>query len=267
MAELVFLKLGGSVITDKTGDAIARPRTIRRLAHEVRAALNKRHDLKLVLGHGSGSFGHVVAGRYDTRQGVRGTEAWQGFAEVANAAAQLNRIVTAAFVREGVPVLSLAPSALGRCEKGVLTRFDIAPIQAALKAGLVPLVYGDVAFDSAWGGTIASTEDVFARLADEITPARILLACDVPGVYGRDAGTRVLPVITPATYDSVKPALAGARGADVTGGMASKVAQMLRLVERHPRMVIHILSGKTPGLVQRALISPDIVTGTRLLAR
>jgi len=42
--------------------------------------------------------------------------------------------------------------------------------------------------------------------------------------------------------------------------MATKVTQMLSLV-------VHILSGKTPGLVQRVLVSPDVSTGTRLLAR
>src|SRR5512139_3099671 len=103
MAELVFLKLGGSLITDKTAEQVARPRVIRRLAREVRNALNKRPGLRLILGHGSGSFGHTVANRYGTRKGVRGPEAWQGFAEVADTAAQLNRIVTSAFVKAGVP--------------------------------------------------------------------------------------------------------------------------------------------------------------------
>jgi len=267
MAELVFLKLGGSLITDKTGESVARPRVIRRLASEVRTALSKRPGLKLVLSHGSGSFGHVVASRYGTRKGVRGPEAWQGFAEVADTAAQLNRIVTTAFVKAGIPVLSLAPSALARCEKGELVQFDTTPITTALKIGLVPLVYGDVVFDAALGGTIASTEDILAYLTSELSPTRILLAGDVPGVFGASSPARVVPVITPATFEKVRPALSGSRGADVTGGMAVKVTQMLALVERYPRLTIHILSGKTAGLVQRALTSPDMSSGTRLLAR
>ena len=267
MAELVFLKLGGSLITDKTGESVARPRVIRRLASEVRTALNKRPGLKLVLGHGSGSFGHVVASRYGTRKGVRGPEAWQGFAEVADTAAQLNRIVTSAFVKAGVPVLSLAPSALARCDKGLLARFDSTPITTALKAGLVPLVYGDVVFDATLGGTIASTEDILAYLTYELSPTRILLAGDVPGVFGTSSSVRVVSVITPATFEKIRPALSGSRTTDVTGGMAGKVIQMLALVERYPRLTVHILSGKTPGLIQRALTSPDVSTGTRLLAR
>jgi isopentenyl phosphate kinase len=267
MAELVFLKLGGSLITDKTAEAVARPRVIRRLAKEVRTALGKKPGLRLVLGHGSGSFGHVVASRHGTRKGVRGPEAWQGYAEVADAAGQLNRIVTAAFVKEGVPVLSLPPSALALCDKGVLNEFDLAPMTTALKAGLVPLVYGDVAFDEALGGTIVSTEEVFACLAEELSPTRILLVGDVPGVFGQASASRVVPVITPATFEKIRPALLGSRGADVTGGMAAKVTRMLALVVQHPRLTVHIFSGKTPGLLQRALVSPDVCTGTRLLAR
>jgi isopentenyl phosphate kinase len=267
MAELVFLKLGGSLITDKTRDAVARPRVIQRLALEVHAALKTRPGLKLIVGHGSGSFGHVVASRHGTRKGVRGPEAWQGFAEVAHAAAQLNRMVTAALVDAQVPVLSLPPSVLGKCKKGTLTDFDTSPIDTALENGLVPLVYGDVVFDTAWGGTIASTEDVFAYLASKMTPARILLAGDVPGVFGRDSTTRVVPVITPTTFNSIAPALSGARGADVTGGMVSKVTLMLSLVQHHPRLVVHIFSGRKRGLLQHVLTHPDASTGTRLLAR
>ncbi|HEY4720551.1 MAG TPA: hypothetical protein VII92_01790, partial [Anaerolineae bacterium] len=47
---IVFLKLGGSLITDKTRVEQARPRTIRRLAREIKAALADRSDLRLVLG-------------------------------------------------------------------------------------------------------------------------------------------------------------------------------------------------------------------------
>jgi hypothetical protein len=46
MAELVFLKLGGSLITDKLGESAAA--RIRR-SSEVRTALNKRPGLRLIL--------------------------------------------------------------------------------------------------------------------------------------------------------------------------------------------------------------------------
>jgi hypothetical protein len=111
MSELVFVKLGGSVITDKTRIETARPDVIARIACEVASARAEQPGLKLVLGHGSGSFGHVVARRFGTREGVHGADAWRGFAEVAAVAARLNRIVVDAFREAGVPVWSLQPSA------------------------------------------------------------------------------------------------------------------------------------------------------------
>ena len=180
--ELVFLKLGGSLITDKTLEEAARPSVIRRLAVEVAGALTARSGLRLVLGHGSGSFGHVVGKRYGTRHGVRDAVGWRGFAETAAAAQRLNRQVSDAFWQAGVPVWSVQPSATARCRDGELIALDDRPISEALEHGLVPLVYGDVAVDEVRGGTIISTEEIFAWLARRLKPDRIVLAGAVPGV-------------------------------------------------------------------------------------
>ncbi|MFN8459248.1 MAG: hypothetical protein U0401_32125 [Anaerolineae bacterium] len=57
MTELVLLKLGGSVITDKTKPFTARMDVIERLAQEINHALTDRGgDLQLIIGHGAGSF-------------------------------------------------------------------------------------------------------------------------------------------------------------------------------------------------------------------
>ena len=61
MPELIFLKLGGSLLTDKTRPQALRPDVLGRLAGEIAAALAARPALWLLIGHGSGSFGHVAA--------------------------------------------------------------------------------------------------------------------------------------------------------------------------------------------------------------
>lgn len=262
---MVFLKLGGSLITDKTRAEHARPRVIRRLAREVKAALAARPDLQLVLGHGSGSFGHVAAKKYGTREGVKDRSGWQGLAEVAAAAARLNQIVIDHFIDAGVPVISLPPSASARCEDGRLIELSLAPITSALDHGLVPLVQGDVAFDTVRGATIVSTEDVFLYLAERLQPDAILLAGEVAGVYADAALTgRVIEAITPGTATRYAAALGGSHGTDVTGGMAGKVQQMLQWVRRTPGGRVRIFSGARPGHVQALLLDPDRPIGTEL---
>jgi isopentenyl phosphate kinase len=259
----IFLKLGGSLITDKTKVEHAHKTVMRRLAREIKAAREARPDLQIVLGHGSGSFGHVAAKKHGTRQGVRDQAGWQGYAAVAAAAARLNQIVVDVFVSEGVPVVSLPPSASARCDDGHLSYLDTYVLRAMLEHGLVPLVQGDVALDTVRGATIVSTEDVFIYLVREFQPAYILLAGEVAGVYedGALAGA-IIPVITPDTVTQYAAALGGSHGTDVTGGMSGKVAQMLAVVRQHPAIEARIFSGAVRGNVQRLLIDPGADIGT-----
>lgn len=247
-----FLKLGGSLITDKTQEKSIRGGVLTRLAREIAAHL-EAHPEPLLLGHGSGSFGHAAAKRHNTRAGVSDAASWRGFAEVSVAAQQLNRLVADALHTAGVPVFSIPPSASARCADGVITYMDLAPLQAALSNGLVPLVMGDVAFDTVRGGTIVSTEEIFGYLAKHMPVREILLAGETDGVYASMRDPRVLPLITPANWADIRAGIGASRGADVTGGMAAKVRDMLALAQQHPAMLIRIFSGLTSDTLAHVL--------------
>jgi isopentenyl phosphate kinase len=257
---VIFLKLGGSLITDKTGVEAVREDILARVVGEIAMARKENPELRLVVGHGGGSFGHVAAAKYGTRQGVESAAQWLGFAEVHAAMARLNRLVTEALLEAGIPALSLQPSASALCENGRIIQIEAAPVLAALDAGLIPVIYGDVAFDSEIGGTIISTEEVMMALADDLQPSWLLLAGEVPGVL--DLQGEVIGEITAVTFDTVKPALGGSRGTDVTGGMISKVQSMLALVEAQPSLAIRIVTGLEEGVVRAALSEPNEARGT-----
>ena len=129
---LYFLKLGGSLITDKSLPHTARPDTLRRLAQEIADALHLRQDLQLLIGHGSGSFGHVPADRYGTRQSVSSAAEWWGFVEVYREARALNQLVLETLLDAGLPVISFPPSAAVIAADGKAQSWDIQPMQAAL---------------------------------------------------------------------------------------------------------------------------------------
>ncbi len=259
-SELVFLKLGGSLITDKTRESTPLLDRLRVLAAAIRRGLEARPDLRLLLGHGSGSFGHFSGRRYGTRRGVRTWDQWVGLSQVSAAAARLNRLVTDALLKAGIPVLSLQPSASASCHDGVLQTMAVDPIRIALERGLVPLIYGDVAIDSQRGGTIVSTEDLFSYLAPLLRPKRILLIGDVPGVL--DSGGQVMPNIRPDEIEAISAQLGGSHGVDVTGGMLSKVAAMADLVISQPALSVRILSGLEPDTVEAVLTDPQYPAGT-----
>ncbi|MCP4360020.1 MAG: isopentenyl phosphate kinase family protein [Chloroflexi bacterium] len=260
MTAVLFLKLGGSLITDKTGVEAVRTDVLHRVAQEISQARQVIPDLQLLLGHGSGSFGHVAATKYGTRHGVHNASQWHGFAKVSAAALRLNRLVVEALLAAGVPAISLSPSASVQCVDGRITEIAAKPIQNALAAGLVPVVYGDVAFDTVRGGTIISTEEIMMALVGALRPSWLLLSGETAGVL--DTGDQLIPQISTQNYAAIEPALGGSRGADVTGGMATKVQNMLSLVQTHPELTIRIFSGLAAGVIARTLAQPAAAGGT-----
>lgn len=251
---LQFLKLGGSLITQKHIPQSARPEVLARLADEIQRAFQRSPSLRLVLGHGSGSFGHVSASRYGTRLGVRSPQEWLGFVEVWRDAQALNRLVVDILGKAGLPVIGLSPLSSVTAQNGKVLNWDLAPLQSAIQHGLIPVVYGDVVFDRQRGGTILSTEDLFSHLAERFAPGRILLAGIEAGVWADyPACTHLIEEITPDNFSEVISKLAGAQAVDVTGGMASKVQLSLDLVKTVPGLEILIFSGEQPGLTELAL--------------
>ncbi len=256
--KLVLVKLGGSLITDKTREATVRQEVIERLAREMREALDSFPDLRLVVGHGSGSFGHFAGSRYRVREGVSGPEGWRGFAETATAAARLNRLVTEAMLSAGIKAFPLQPSASVLCRNGSIIRWEWRQIKRALERGLVPIIYGDVAFDQVRGSTIVSTDELFFYLAPKLRPSAIFLLGKVEGVFTsdplRDPEARLIPELTPSDRGLIWGSLGGSHGVDVTGGMEEKVNLMLSLVEKLPRLKVVIMSGEEPGSLRNALM-------------
>lgn len=267
MSELVFLKLGGSVITDKTKPYTARLDVIERLATEIKNALADRgDDLRLIIGHGAGSFGHEVAARYQTHKGDIAADSWPGFAEVAAAAAELNHIVMKILRQADVPAISFQPSASTRTRGEQLMYFETFPLKEVLKHGLVPVIYGDVSVDAAQGMSIVSTEKLFDSLARELAPTRIILCGQVDGVYDKDPLTQpeaeLIESIDSGNWAEVETRLGGSHGVDVTGGMFTKVREMYRLTLAMPPMQAMIMSAETPGHLEAVLKGHMVNFGT-----
>ncbi len=257
----IFLKLGGSLITDKTQVSTPRPDILARLATEIADFRSSMPNSRLILGHGSGSFGHIPAKKYGTRDGVRTPEEWRGFAEVWRQATALTRLVIDALHAAGVPAIAFPPSGAATTNGGRITNWEPTPLRAALEAGLLPVVHGDVTFDAVRGGTIVSTEDVFSYLAGVFQPGRILIAGIEEGVWADyPACTRLIPEITPANINAIAGSLGGSAATDVTGGMAGKVRGMLALAAQTSGLGISIFSGTPAGHVRSALLGAQIGT-------
>jgi isopentenyl phosphate kinase len=263
--EIVLLKLGGSLITDKDTPYTPRLDKLANLALEIKTALDSNPNLLLILGHGSGSFGHVAAKQHGTRDGVKTREQWLGFTEVRFQAAELNRHVVQALMEAGLPALPFPPSASMVSDHRVVTRHNIETIRRALAANLLPVVQGDVAFDESLGGTILSTEDVFKFLVEKFSPKRVLLAGIEAGVWEDfPARTKLVKQIQLSDYEKMRTGIGGSVSTDVTGGMKAKVQEMFSLIQKNQNLTVQIFSAEEHGFLTRALQGENM--GTLLTA-
>jgi isopentenyl phosphate kinase len=257
-------------LTDKREKEKPRQTVIQRLAQEIQRARSEQPGLQIVLGHGSGSFGHVYASTFGTRAGVTTAAQWFGFAQTADAAARLNRIVVAELLAAGVPAWSIQPSVALRCADGRVAAGPESIVAAALARGLLPVIFGDVALDSVRGGTIASTEEIFQALDDTLLPSKIILAGEVGGIYSADPlldpSAALIPAVTLKSFEEIRSGLGGSHGIDVTGGMAAKVEQALGWIAKRPALSVLICSGLEPDNLYHALIGAPAAVGSWLYA-
>ncbi len=261
MADVILLKLGGSLITEKDRPRTARGEVIRRLAGEI-AAARARMDERLLVGHGSGSFGHVAAKRAGLGEGPMAPEALAGVAATRVEAAELHRIVCGALTGAGLAPFSFPPGSFLVACAAVLEGPLPEGLPLAIAASLLPVVYGDAVLDTCWGGSIASTEAVFAFLAARLPEAgypvrRAIWLGETDGLL--DAAGRTIPVVDPAKWEEAAAAVWEPVGTDVTGGMRLRLATTAALAQRGIPSLL--TNGTVPGLLERALLG-EAVPGT-----
>lgn len=259
---ITLVKLGGSLVTDKTVPLTPRQETLERLAAEIRAV---RLTGRLVVGHGSGSFGHPTASRHGIQHGVRTPEQLEGVAATQVHAHRLHRLVAEALWKAGALPFSLAPSSMMTARAGEPGGLDVGPLVGALDLGLTPLTFGDVLMDREWGASICSTEQAFETIVEGLvstgrTVDRVLWMGITDGVYDRSGE----PVREIAAEDvsGLLEDLEGAAGQDVTGGIRLRLETAARLARRG--IPSWILDGLEPGGLEAALAGRP-VGGTRVV--
>lgn len=247
MKKVIFIKLGGGLITDKYKPFVARKDVIRRLALEIKQVIKGR-NVGLIIAHGSGSFGHSVAVKYKTQEGIKDKDSIWGISEVSDAAIRINRIVMEEFLKVRLPVISFAPKSFILAKNNEAKKVLEQPLMEALKIGLIPVVYGDVVMDIEKGCGIFSSEKVISELAKKLQSQfkieNIIYCGNTEGVYDPEGST--IQMIDSKIYKKVMGKIGGSTATDVTGGMLHKVQEAMK-VARIAKCEVVIMSGIKNG--------------------
>ena len=252
---MILVKLGGSVITDKSKLRTFRRPACERLARELKVA---SADLMLV--HGAGSFGHIEAKKHSLHKGLRSESQLAHVASVQRDVRELNLKVLEALIDGGIRAVSIPPAAATTFRAAEVNTFDRSMFQKVSDIGLTPVTFGDVVPDESMGFSICSGDLMMAELAKAFRPKTVVFCADVDGVFDRDPkrgrGAKLLPVLDRAGLRSLRRT--SAKSADVTGSMHGKLERMLAIAEHCEKCMI--VNGNVPGRLERAVSGKEVVS-------
>jgi isopentenyl phosphate kinase len=236
----VIAKLGGSVITDKSKPFSYRPDVVSALSEEISSS-----DQKVVVVHGGGSFGHVVAKKHGISSEAAEAPA-VGVAQIRGAMYELDRMICKTMMEFKLNPYPFSPfDAIGRAGGAAVSAW----IRGLLKEGLTPVTFGDVILTQS-GFKVLSGDVIVQELAKMLDPERCVFALDVDGVY--EENTRVIvPELTPAKVRRMRVP----DGDDATGGMKLKLEVAAKIAARGSKVCL--VSGYRRNEFSKALKGMD----------
>lgn len=239
---MLLIKLGGSVISDKRRYRRFRREAVKRIAR----SLPKK---ELIIVHGGGSFGHILAKKYEIREGF---EEWKsmGFSEIGRDMMDLNLKILKILIEENIPAISIPPHAFHIMGEEP----DFRIFEKALSMNFVPLTYGDIIFHTKMGIDICSGDYLMLHLARKFRPELTIFLTDVDGIYDRDPSRKGASLI-PLLGRDFEPGVS-INVDDVTGGMRYKI-EMMREIARYSR--VYVLNGFHPERMEMVLKGEDVI--------
>jgi len=262
MKELIILKIGGSVITDKFSEIPkVNPKNLKRISKEI-ASVYDKNKMSLIIIHGAGSYGHVIVKRTGIHKGIERDEQLIDFAETQRLQNELNCIVTDHLIKEGLPAIPCQASAFAVMKRGRLVKMDTSAIRGLIDIGMIPVLYGVPAYDEHQKCSILSGDQIAPYLATNLKAKKIIHATDVDGVFNSDPNrnpdAKLITEINSENISQVKEWLTGSTATDVTCGMFGKISELLGI-----GIESHIVNALTENNIIKAFDGEDI--GTKIM--
>ncbi len=253
MTKLNFIKIGGSVITDKSVPFSLNEPAIDSLTDQIKVIVQAYPYEAMLLGTGAGSFGHFLAHELPhTKKGLYKTS---DALKIHQSVEVLNSHVAKMLSSKGASVIGLPAASFAHFRGGKLI-VTADHLHSLLVPGTIVLIYGDMVPASKHSWRVLSTEPMMLGLAEQLSQHfslnRCILASNVDGVLDDTGHTikRITQAGKIAHYEQ--------SGYDVSGGMAQKLTYALKLSEHFERA--SIISGIHTDALQKSFAGHSIGT-------
>jgi isopentenyl phosphate kinase len=257
--QLVLIKFGGSLITDKEKEDTPRPELIERCAEQMREVKRVLPNADMIIGTGVGSFGHIQARRYQLKKNIKPAELFYGMCTIHDNVRMLNEMVVKKLMGEKLSAFSISPSAMLMANDGVIVSSFFQPLRQLLASGCTPVLHGDAVLDPVRGLTIMSTEKVLQVCLEDLRELYediIVIYCmDANGIS--DENHKTISVLEKDQKLFIHPS----ETKDVTGGIEGKVESARKAAELADR--VYLISGKEEGMLKQAIVGKQVGTRVR----
>lgn len=249
---MILIKLGGSVITDKSQYKKFNKEQTARLCREIAES-----GRATIIVHGAGSYGHVLAKKYAIQNGLVDFGQVAPAAMVHHDAMELGLLVTSELMAVGIPAASLSPGSCFVMDEGRIVVIDEEVIRRMSHVGIMPVTHGDVVMDRQKGFAIVSGDEMMEVMARIYNPERVVFVSDIDGLYDsnpkENTDARLIPEVTQEVLDGVS---SEEDVADVTGGVRNKMEAMLRMCS--PDRDCVLVNGTVPGRLLSLLRGEEV---------
>lgn len=233
--KLTIIKLGGSLLTDKSVPYTSKDTTIKEVAREIKECLDLRLIEDLIIVHGVGSFGHPPVLEHNLHQGFQGKHQLIPLSQTQQSVNKFRILLANELINVGVPVNLLHASSIFVSEKMQISNFFLESVKGFLSLGMIPLIGGDMLFDKKMGFCVGSGDQISTLLSKELNAEKMIFATDVSGIHEKDPKSDPdSPIINNLSIEDVEEVINNMGKSvlkDASGTMKGKLKSLMPLKE------------------------------------
>ena len=227
--DLILMKLGGSVITNKKSQTpICREKNITKIAK-----ILSKSSKRIIIVHGAGSYAHPLAKKYRINSGLDGTdEQIEGIKKARKQMRELNQLISKAISKTGLNCESIIPSkTMKMSNENDILDFPKEKFDKILSNRKVAMTFGDIVDTIENDVRILSGDTLLMKLAELYKPKRTFFIMDYPGIVkGRlDAEKHEIHAEINSEFLNNVSVHSESGRPDVTGGLINKIKCALEI--------------------------------------
>jgi len=254
--EIFLLKLGGSLLTDKSKPFSLREDILNNCLDQIIESKKM-----VILIHGGGSFGHPLAKKYQISHGLNKSVKDQilGLSKTHDAMNKFNSIIIDKLLEKGYPAVSIQPSSIFIQDFNEIKLKSIDPIEKLLDLGIIPVLYGDILLSKDYSFSILSGDLIILKLCEGIRNfkiSKVIFAIEEDGIFIKENLNRKLALKLSLNDLATIELAEFDQKIDVTGGIQGKLEKIEEIVKLN--IPVQIINGIINKNVLKALTNQPI---------